>query len=398
MSKHFSRKVCCFVALGLLAAGIVLAAFLYWERTLMTSQSDRIATSDALHQVWNSNLFADASESARPIFWVDDSTLLFAANKDAKPRTDEDARARTHWLYLWRLGEAPHSVGTDPQFAANNGYCAAQGMIMYYQSAIDPATNKSGMIRWIGAPGQEKEAGPRRYISQQGAAGNLFPNIEPADCEGFADPSMHGRQYVTDSKRRFYLDFGTDPGRAAIGAKPGEPIILMRANRADPVELPVSNAQAARGATAYRIFDGAFFVFQSQISDSPLPPSPFTFRQWREAGCWPIWRVEPESRKTEKLCIPYGFWAGDGSAGSIDILPTRDGLFFTYFQFAGPTGIYKLEGQSVRRIVRGGIGSAVVSPDGHRIAFRYVPNDDAYRMGSPVNPTIAVIEIRQPTE
>jgi hypothetical protein len=389
--------VCCLI--GTFSIGIwlsIVSGFL--KSPMMNPQTvAKIPVNETIRAVWDSGLYRERVVGAG-IYWLDNDTILVSANKGPKPQTSEEMRDAEDWLYLWRLGEKPRPYGADPRAAARS-YCAARGEVAYYQEIVDAKTGATSRTRWVGPPGQERQVPPLAPTLDWKAAGLAVNplSVERINCEVFADPAMGGTFYVTDSERSFYLDFGNDPIMAAIKAKPEQPITLMRADGSGRVELPVSNALAAPGETHFHTFDEVFYLWNGNLGVSPINH----FATWRDTNCWPIWRVDPRTAKTERFCIPFGPWSGamhGGGSTSMELAPTKAGLFFAThpIKLQEEHGFYRLDNGAVSRILPGYVWSPSISPNGCRVAFIHIPNADAYRRYSPVSSSIVAIDLCSP--
>jgi hypothetical protein len=331
-----------------------------------------IPVNETIRAVWDSGLSTESALSA--IYWLDNNTLIFSANDGSKPRTPGQIRTRETWLYLWRLGEKPQPYGTDPHGAARSYHCAARGEVTFHQDIVDPKTGAVSRTRWVGPPGRERGTAPVKGLPV-GRANNPL-TIERTDCEIYSDPAMPGKDYVTDSEHRFYIDFGLHQDLAAVHAKPDAPIVLMRADQSGRVELPISNALAGSGAVHFHTFDDVFYLWNGNLQASPINH----FAIWRETNCWPIWRIDPQTANTERFCIPFGPWSGiHGGATALELAPTRAGLFFSAnsINAKDESGFYRLDNGVVSRIFPGDVWSLIVSPNGCRIAFTRPDNDQS---------------------
>lgn len=353
-----------------------------------------LAVGETIRAVWDSGLYTER-HAGLGIYWLDDNTIVVSADNGPKPVTAEQFRTAETWLYLWRLGEKPRPYGPNPHVAGTNYHCAARGELTYYQNVVDRNTGASSRTLWRGPPGGEREVASRKGRAPGEAIRPI--TVERTNCEFHSDPAMTGRLYTTDADHQFYLDFGKDPLLARVGAVPAEPIILMRADGSARVELPISNASVSPGATHFHTFDSVFYLLNSNVLASPIN----FFETWRNNDCWPIWRVDPRTAKTERLCIPFGPWSGamhGGGATSIALAPTRAGLFFSTYPLKAQEehGFYQLRDGSVSRILSSYVTSSSVSPNGCRIAFVHIPNDDALRADSPVSSSIVAIDVCSP--
>jgi hypothetical protein len=184
-------------------------------------------------------------------------------------------------------------------------YCAARGEVSYYQNVVDPTTGSTSRIRWVGSPCEERQAAPLIRPTRREAvvAGNLPQFIEPVDCEIFANPAMADLSYVTDSQHRHFLVFGSNWGTPVST----DHLFLTNADGSGRIGLPIYRGDVS--TALYRTFDPAFFVWNASLSDTPASaqaPLVNSFRKWRETKYWPFWRVETETKKVERICIPYG--------------------------------------------------------------------------------------------
>ena len=68
------------------------------------------------------------------------------------------------------------------------------------------------------------------------------------------------------------------------------------------------------------------------------------FQKWKTTNCLALWRIDPASGATDRMCIPFGLWSGlpidasHGSSALITLIPTAAGLFFTSTKIYGQQG------------------------------------------------------------
>jgi hypothetical protein len=356
----------------------------------------RLQPNEIIHQIWDSGLFPHGEASTTTIYWLDESTLLFVADKDPKPAKPLGNPPRTPWLYLWRLGEKPQPYGADPE-EASKFYRAARGSVCFQQKKIDPVTGKTSEVLMVGLPGQEHEA-PLWDINRKGQPSN-GNNIEPGDCEQFADPAMAGRLFMTDSYRHYYLDRGAYPSGFPLAA--GDNPVLMKSDGSFRKILPIPPEEFAY--VYFRTFENVFWIMAEPAGSTALRGGPLVsgFAQWKTTDCLAIWRVDPEFRSADRRCIPFGPWSGrEGTPAMISLVPTARGLFFTSTNYvygppdqAGPSGLYKLENGAPQLVLSGYVQRAASSPSGCRVAFIYGPNWLTHEFGTPGSWTIAVIDL-----
>jgi hypothetical protein len=362
-----------------------------------------LQTNDIVHQVWDSNLVPHGYIITTRIYWLNDSTLLFAADKGSKSATVVTS-SRIPWLYFWHLGDKPHPIGDDPQ-EATHFYRAARGIICFQQRKIDPETGIASKVLMKGPPGEEREILPWRglTVEKDGVPSNGYGFVEDVDCEQFADPAMAGRIYETDARRRYYVDRAPYPP----GLPPfvGENPVLMKSDGTDREVLP--NSPDEFGGVYSRTFENVFWSLENPLG-SALRGGPIVdgFAKWQGNNCLALWRIDPASGDTGRRCVPFGPWAGHHVEGSkhnvalVGLIPTVRGLFLTSYDYTdgsdehvGASGLYMMEPNTLRRVLAGYILQANVSPSGCRIAFSYGPNRATRRFGTPGSWTIAVIDV-----
>jgi hypothetical protein len=146
-------------------------------------------------------------------------------------------------------------------------------------------------------------------------------------------------------------------------------------------ELPLSFTDFPVNCVQAHEFAAAFFVWNCIVGSQQA------VRVWRDDNCWPIWKVVLSAGEVEKACIPYGAWSG----ASIEIVPTKAGMFFTSLQnskggwyFPGEAGLYKMNNDgSVEPILPGLIEHLKISPSGCKVAFVYAPHFMATEFNPP---------------
>ena len=310
------------------------------------------------YRTWTADTFIISTNNLTTYaHWLSEETLFFAGYPEQG--TSKNFRTLRRKLYLWKLGEAPQAYPAAAWFGY--GYCASDGVVVF---SLQPPDGERFPIREMrGPPGQEVEVPILNLQSPPTtvAAGD----VDNKDCRRYVDPTMLGRSWVADVSRNFYLDFGPSvrPHTA--------PVVLQSADGAERKELPISFTDFPTVCVHSHQFTPAFFVWDCIASSQGAT------RSWRDTNCWPVWKVALPGGGVEKICIPYGVWAG----ASIEIVPTKAGMFFTSLQTAnrgpyspGEAGLYRLDNGSVKRVLPGLIEHIKVSPSGCKVAFIYAPN------------------------
>lgn len=392
------------VAAGLTVAAIFKPELLRSHQAIDGVQTEGLRTNNVIHQVWDSRLNPYANGTNTFIFWLDDSRILFAADKEPKPAKLNDTWVQRPWLFLWQLGEKPRPHGNDPG-EASGFYRAARGEVCFQQQKIGPTPEESEALM-KGPPGKERETAPWN-MRQKGLPLNGVPgDIETIDCDQYVDPAMVGRAFTTDSRRKYYLDRASDP--PGLPPTVGENPVLMRSDGSDRQTLPIPPEEV--GSIYSRAFDDVFWILESSYAPGVRGGGPIdSYQKWKTTNCLAVWRVDPASGSTERRCIPYGPWSGReyGASGHgsplISLVPTANGLFFTSTDYAdgsakrvGASGLYKLENATAQRVLGGYLQHATPSPSGCRVAFVYGPNWESHAAGTPGAWTIAAVDVCRP--
>jgi hypothetical protein len=322
------------------------------------------------YRAWSANTFINGPNyQSTYIYWLNDETLIFDGYLEQA--TSKNFRTLPRVLFTWKIGDVPQPYSATGY--AGYGFCASDGVIVYSLKPADGARSPTREMR--GIPGQEVDV---PILSSQ-----FSPTTTSADkiaqtdnvCRRYIDPKMAGRSWVADASRQFYLDFGPSGLHRAA-----ESVVLQRADGTERRELPISFADRVTMCTHSHQFVPAFFAWNC------VAGSQESLRAWREANCWPIWRIALPGGEVEKICIPFGAWAG----ASIEIIPTKMGIFFSSMQQStndpyspDEAGLYRLENGSVKRVLSGLIEHINISPSGCKIAFVYASNFMATRFDPP---------------
>jgi hypothetical protein len=317
------------------------------------------------YRTWVANTFINGPNyQSTYIYWLNDETVVF----DGYPEqaTSKNFRTLRRSLFTWKLGDVPQQYSTTGW--AGYGYCASDGVIVYSLKPTDGSKFPTREMR--GTPGQGVDV---PILNLQ------FPpttaSVDDSICRRYVDPKMVGRSWVADISRSFYLDFGPSvrPHTAQV--------VLQRADGTQRKELPISFTDFPTNCVHSYQFTSTFFVWDC------INSSQDSSRSWRDANCWPIWKVALPGGEVEKICISYGVWAG----ASIEIIPTKAGMFFTSRRQStndpyspDEAGLYRLDNGSVKLVLPGLIEHIKISPSGCKVAFVYAPNFMATQFEPPV--------------
>jgi hypothetical protein len=328
---------------------------------------------------------AVAPQDVPPIYWLDEQTMFFRGLVRGKPQ-----------LLLWTIGEKPRvydATDWDPAEAGAD-YCAAAGKLRY---AIGERTERANRFsRWrAGMPGSEvvEEVAAAAPSARPAPPDGTLPMnkrdvLGGVPCGSVKDQEMSGRAWAIDASRGYYLDFG--PLRD-IADPSGDPVVLMRSDRAKSVRLPIRRDQVAPECTQYTRHAEAFLVWDCAFGDKAVQA------EWKRVGCAPFWQVWPPLGHVERGCLPYGPWADKQH----DLLPTQLATYFVSGRYAGgrslkdsgAAGLYRISSGAAVRVLRGIILKPSVSPDGCLIAFTYAPHFYALAVENPPQVTVAVTNI-----
>jgi len=284
------------------------------------------------HPVWDAKRAPDNLLSY--FFWVDDDTILFRAGTALKPQTTRQSEAFKFVLYIWHLGQ-------EPQVYVNSDiihYCAAAGWIQYYIPEYDRNTGMHERVMIEGPLGHEQErpvpatdlpADKTKIPAAVRARGNSLNDprhIDNADMclPSAADAGLAGREWVTDTYRRYRIIFGTGALAIRDSSQAAHLVELRRSDGGDPVTLPITIAEADPSCTHFHRFDRAFWVWDCSDVGLNINYVPAADRWHAKHDCWPVWRVMPATADVERICLPYGPWVGS----SIELVPTKMGLLF----------------------------------------------------------------------
>jgi hypothetical protein len=168
--------------------------------------------------------------------------------------------------------------------------------------------------------------------------------VDNKDCRRYQDPKMLGRSWLADASQQFYLDFGP-----SAGSHSEHNLILERADGTERRELQIPSTFLTICTHSHQ-FTSAFFAWNCLASPQA------SLREWQATNCWPIWKIALPGGEVEKICLPYGAWAG----ASIEIIPTKAGMFFTSMRQStnnphspDEAGLYRLENGTVKRVLPG---------------------------------------------
>ena len=306
------------------------------------------------YTLWKSGV---PNPNKKPLFWLDDDTVLFAGvlGETVRKETYRGGRGR---LFIWKLGMNPGPYATDRWQNENRarGYCASQGMIRYHDS------NLKKSHYWYGPLGKEVKQPLsffKSYRNDTSSARSRSNASNQDACFGFGDDKMDGNEWYAGPERRFYIDFGLKPPTDNL-SKPLGPIRLIdtKNDRAVDLDIPLADVRI-RSSWHFR-GTNRFLIWSDEIG------SVGSLQKWHGRGCWPFWMISPSPTVVEKYCLPFSNKMG----GSTFILDTKAGVFFYNHRYAA---LYRLDGHNkATRILDGVVNGAKVSPSGCKVAFNYL--------------------------
>ena len=140
----------------------------------------------------------------------------------------------------------------------------------------------------------------------------------------------------------------------------------------------------------YAHHDDSYLVFDLNLTLAEA-------KKWIQSNQRTIWRLDHRQRG-QAVVLPAGPWVGL-RGGTISFLPSRPGVLITSKNFnrdmsAGGAGLYLITpGAPARRLERGLVQEAAVSPDGCRVAYGFRPRLDT---GIPEGgPRLVVLDLCQ---
>ncbi len=317
---------------------------------------------------WNSGLYPLKSRYGH-IGWVDDETLIVEAHDGPPPRNNGEAS--TNFVrFRWKLGARPEPTENAAELA-QAGFCPRL-------SQTEVAALPKGV-----------QGGVPLYTAFW---------IPKVGCQRFNDPAMVGRPYVTDTDRRYYVEFAPLRIGLLFTAEESGRVYLMRSDGSERKQLPIWNSEVTPECTHFDRSMEQFYLWTC-LNGGRSRDRPGILEEWKMTGCRMVWRVHPAEAATEEICLPFGEWASD-----LDIVPTRAGLFATsrkgrnksYPNDPGAAGLYKFDNGGMRRIIGGFLYQRVVSPNGCRIAFHLNPSEHA-GFFTPYPPTTMAIDVCSPS-
>jgi uncharacterized protein len=269
-----------------------------------------------------------ALEGDEPVFaWRSDGALLVLGRDEAKFAPG---------LWEWRAGTKPRLVSeavADPE-RIERICLAGEDVLLVPRLAGDPPL-----------PVQLLDGKGMRLVNRRDVPGALAMTCGlwgrrrlVTDAEGKAAVALGALDRLAGDPEDRYVQFRRDDG----GHRTTPPIRIDR-------RMGLRAEYAARTAE-----------FVVSAAHRPMRGEAGFERVWAKTGCLPFWRVSAADGSASQGCIPFGDYVGHLPQP----LPSPAGLFVA----AEDAGLYRIEGETARRVVSGPVEGALIAPDGCQLA------------------------------
>jgi|GEM_PF-4469086 len=313
---------------------------------------------------------------SKPYFWLDENRVAFKALNSPHYKTVEDRRNNNGnyaaHLYIWDIGKGITRRADLPAFGSlcisHSGYSR-----IGLKSLYDSEGEMIGGRFLEGLFGQERKKDHPVY---EPLKNRVHRNIFECKTEKLPGDLWHWK-LVGLREGHGYLDFDSccsdNRGRVVRWHDPSGKRML---------ELPFTNEDVEWVCARFYPFKGAYYLYDCLAPGGPNPKK--QRKIWKESNCLPAWWVWPGGR-TEKECIPYGFWAEGASWTAI---PTAKGLLIVTLNNdgSGREGIYLFNSTAKLQLISGWVklgsknNGLNLSPSGCKLAFSYGPDINSQKI------------------
>ncbi|MBT4546414.1 MAG: hypothetical protein HN725_20555 [Alphaproteobacteria bacterium] len=314
-----------------------------------------------------------------PFMWVDNDTVVFAGSITGWKKTRRGAG-----MYEWNI-EKGIKLFWEKTGKYNHRYCFSDGQFSIFLRNPD---FKRGAGIWSGKlqgwPGNFRKVDfPESYVKHN----DKRIRFSEFRCDLLERPyATNGKYWQPLRKSDGYLELGLKRKGA-----PSPNIYGVEANKSwasrrtvdliNPVRIPIDGPQIksmliSTWCTTWYEFKAAYFLYDCSAPQG-VDGGAQQEINWKKSNCLPAWWLWP-SGKTEELCIPFGPWVHMG--GSSRVIPMKNGMAIVDVSSFANSGLYFVDGNGFRKIMTGHIDlangrrSATISPDGCRVAFKYMIN------------------------
>ena len=288
---------------------------------------------------------ADAYPEPIPLFWIDESRVLFRAIAPGSPLTHGD---RTYARYVWNVSTGRVTATYGP--TERPSWCFSGGYSTY---VVQVGTE---FVMYAGQLGSEVEI--LRYAT-------VTPNEErPHSNEFDCRPPQPGKPDFDPRKGRRLAGNDGYIGRVPqSGPSSSQQLAFYKGDSPDPQPLPVRGNEYQK--LTYSRYLGAYLL----QTDSRSPAGQ------REIHAWLLF---PDGR-LERTTVPDGPWTSASLGFSYG---TAGLLMFSHALSSGNAGLYLIRGGNIKRIVAGYLEAAgmEVADNGCRVALTlsHLPRESQY--------------------
>jgi len=313
---------------------------------------------------------------SKAFYWMDENRVAFKALNSPHYKTVEERRENRGntkaSLYVWDVGKGISRRTDLPRFGSlcisHSGYSR-----IGLKSLYDSNGELIGGRFLEGQFGQERK---RDHPVYWPIKNRVHRNIFECKTEKLPGDLWHWK-LVGLREGHGFLDFDS-----CCSDNRGRVVRWHDPSGEKSIDLPFNNQQVSRPLVRYYPFKGAYYLYHSNSFNRTDPKA--NRKAWKESNCLPAWWVWPGGR-TEKECIPFGFWARGADWSPI---PTAKGLLIATKNEdgSGREGIYLFSGGERRHLVSGWVelggknNGLNLSPSGCKLAFGYGPDINSQKI------------------
>ena len=314
-----------------------------------------------------------------PFMWVDNDTVIFPGAPRGWKKT-----GRGSGLYQWKVSEGIKQYWEKQD--TGHWYCLSDKSLtifMFNKNFKAGANVWSSML--VGWPGKFKEVKfPEKFVQDVKYGGYRFSDLR---CNYIQVPEALKNRYwhalrsgdghLDFGRKRFGIPspswFGQASNRAWAFTKKAR---LHNPEKGIDLNLPIQSIWVDEACITWYEFKAAYFLYDCAAPHG-ADAGEWHLNYWKETNCLPAWWLWPGG-KTEKLCIPSGSWVQQGASSTV--IPMKTGLAIIEISSFANSGLYRIGQSGVKNIAIGHIDTtrqrhmATISPDGCRIAFKFMPN------------------------
>ena len=290
------------------------------------------------------------------IAWVDNERVMFEGTTAAVA-----GKGGARSLWLWDLKGPPRRL-----LAASSGACSSKGVITAYRKSA--AGQPPQGVRFTGPDFQPQPWQPSR------PPGKRF--FEPISCTSLPlPPRLRGLSWHALSREDGYLEFGPND---RINERRHVPVYRWDAALQQRLDTGIRIDWPILARVDYAAHDDSYLFYDFNMSRADK-------EKWRSINAFRIWRINKDFRGYP-IDVPGGIWLDQ----DVSFLPARPGIVITSNNFSRKgepvgAGIYLLlPNRQSKRIERGLAEKTMISPNGCRLAYSFIPRlDTTLAQGGP---------------